>query len=199
MSSIFATKEAEALLRLFRNVETHYNAHSLSKELKLSSRGTLKLLKRLENQGLLISRTLGKATYYKPHLEDEYTRKLIELLLLGEAKVKASRYLFEFRDVLKHLQIAVLFGSILRTPKKANDIDLLAVFWQAQWQSVHDATDEIQEFSIRPLHLIKQSPEDFRKNLQKGDKVILNVLRYGVVLKGHEDFVKAVSEITRLP
>src|SRR3989338_2731676 len=105
MNSILTEKEGEALLRLFRDVAVHYNAHSLSKRLGLSPRGTLKLLKRLEKQQLLTSRTLGKATYYKQNLEESYTGTLVELLLMREAREKASRYIFEFKDLFPHTSI----------------------------------------------------------------------------------------------
>lgn len=199
MGSILAEKEAEALLRLFRDVAVHYNAHSLSKELRLSPRGTLKLLKRLQAQQLLASRTLGKATYYKPNLEDSCARKLIELLLMREAKAKASRYLFEFKDLFPHTSIVVLFGSTVRNAAKANDVDILAVFWQAQEEQVDRVIRERQEVSVKPIHLIRQGPEDFRKNLRKGDEVLLNIISHGIVLHGYGEFIEEVSGIARLP
>ena len=199
MSSILTEKEGEALLRLFRDVAVHYNAHSLSKRLGLSPRGTLKLLKRLQKQQLLTSRTLGKATYYKPNLEESYTGKLVELLLMREAREKASRYLFEFKDLFPHASIIVLFGSILRTPRSANDIDILGVFEESEEAAVDAVIKEERKYTARPIHLIKQGPEDFRKNLHKGNEVLLNILRHGIVLHGYSDLIAAVSEVTRLP
>lgn len=199
MSSILTENEAEALLRLFRDVAVHYNAHSLAKEIRLSPRGTLKLLRRLQGQQLLASRTLGKATYYKPNLDDSCTRRLIELLLMWEAREKASRYLFEFRDLFPHTGIVVLFGSTVRNAAKANDIDILGVFEEGEEAAVDAAIREERRYTARPIHLVKQGPEDFRKNLQKGDKVLLSILSRGIVLHGYSDLVAAVSEVTRLP
>ncbi len=199
MGSILTEKEAEALLRLFRDVAVHYNAHSLSKELRLSSRGTLKLLKRLQKQQLLTSRTLGKATYYKPNLKESYTRKLVELLLMREAKAKASRYLFEFKDLFPHVSVAVLFGSTVRNAAKANDVDILAVFEERLERTVDKIIEERRKYTAKPIHLVKQGPEDFRRNLRKGDEVLLNILRHGIILHGYGEFVSFVAGVTRLP
>lgn len=199
MSSILENNASKALLMLFKDFSQHYNANSLSKALHLTPRGTLKLLKRLEGEAIVRGSPLGKAIFYKANLDDSYTRCLISLLLMGEAKQHASRWLSEFREVFNTVEIAVLFGSAAKGPGTAHDTDLLLVFDEKREKEVDAAIGNRRALTARPIHPVKQSPEDFRKNLRKGDKVLLGIVRHGIVLTGYDLFVSAIEEITRLP
>ena len=48
--------------------------------------------------------------------------------------------------------------------------------------------------SLKPIHLVRQSPKDFIHNLKKPDPVLLNALKSGCVLKGYEEIVEAVHK-----
>lgn len=199
MSSIFEKNASKALLILFKDFSRHYNANSLSKALHLTPRGTLKLLKRLEADTLVVSKPLGKATFYKANLNNPYTRKLIALLLMAESKEKAERWLSEFREVFNTVDIAVLFGSAAKNPNKARDIDLLLVFDEKSEKTVDDVIRKRRALTAKPIHVVKQSPEDFRKNLRKADKVLLDVIQHGIVLHGQDSLTDVLAEFTRLP
>jgi predicted nucleotidyltransferase len=55
------------------------------------------------------------------------SRKQAELLLLEQAR-EYKRWTHEFLPLYEHVDIAILFGSILKDEAKANDIDLLLVY-----------------------------------------------------------------------
>ena len=76
--------EMEAILIIFKDIDSHYNANNLSKKIGISSMGTLKILKRLEIQNILKSTTFGKAVFYKVNLGNDYARNYIEFLLKKE-------------------------------------------------------------------------------------------------------------------
>ena len=82
--------EKEALLILFKEYTTLYNAHMLSKKLHISHVGTQKLLKRLKEEDLVISKEVGKAIIYRPNMKNEYAEKLITFLLVDEANKYSS-------------------------------------------------------------------------------------------------------------
>ena len=199
MSSIFEKNASEALLTLFKDFSQHYNANSLSRILHLTPRGTLKLLKRLESDALVVSKPLGKATFYKANLTDPYTKRLIALLLMAESRKKSSRWLSEFKDIFNTVDIAVLFGSAAKNPETARDIDLLLVFEENREKGVNALIKKRRALTAKPIHPVKQSPEDFRKNLRKGDKVLLEIVRYGIVLHGQDALTDALAGVTRLP
>ena len=96
--TITTEKEKKALLILFKDFSSYYNANSLSKLLNISRIGTMKLLKKLHKNNILIERKIGKSTVYKVNLEDDYVRSLIAFLLVEETN-KFKRWKDEFKDI----------------------------------------------------------------------------------------------------
>ena len=159
-------KENEMLLKLFKDFNCDYNANSISKQLGVTPRGALKILKNLYKQDLLTAKQMGKATFYKVNLDDYYTFRTIETLLIKESKEDASRWLSEFQDLFKYVQIVIIFGSIIKQPKKANDIDLLLVFTQKDMKNVKHFIGGKNKILLKPIHPIMQSPNDIKNNLE---------------------------------
>lgn len=190
-------KESEILLSLFKDFTKNYNANSLSKEVGITPRGALKILKNLKAQQLLISKQFGKAVFYKINLSDEYSVKLISVLLMNESREKASRWLSEFKELFEHIDIAIIFGSIVRSPKTASDIDLLVVFKKEKYKTVNQIIDKRRAVSARAIHVVKQIPKDLVKNLKEQDKVLLNIIKRGYVLHGYEKLAEAIKDVTR--
>ena len=195
MSSL-TPKETEVLLVLFKDFSKNYNANSISKQVGITPRGALKILKNLQKQNLLIHKKFGKAVFYKLNLDDYYTFRTIETLLIYEARKKASRWLFEFKELFKDIEIAIIFGSIIREPKKANDIDLLLVFKQKKMKQVKQFISEKNRILLKPIHPVMQSLKDIKKNLKKKDPVVLNALRRGYILHGFDKIIKVVKSVT---
>ena len=189
-------KETEALLVLFKDFAMHYNAHSLSKKLGITPRGTLKILKNLQHQRLLTSKKFGKAVFYKVNLEDYYTFRTLETLLIAEARKNAARWLSEFKDLFPEVHIAIIFGSILRDPEKAHDIDLLLVFTQNKLEKVKHFIAEKNKVLLKPVHPVMQSPQDLKMNLKKNDPVVLQAVARGQVLAGYTHLMEAVKDVT---
>ena len=186
-------KEREILLLLVKDFTTEYNARSLSAKVNLSPRGALKALKILEQRGLVKSRRLGNALICTP-LFGEHGRRLCALLLFEEAQEKAARWVKEFEGFTKACAL-VLFGSVLRT-KDHNDIDLMIVVEEKYYKSVVKLVDEKNKILLKHIHPVWQTPDDFGKNLRKPDKVVLDVMRTGIVLKGQETIVEALARVT---
>ena len=189
-------KENEALLMLFKDFTEDYNANSLSKNVGITPRGALKILKNLHKQQLLTCKQFGKAVFYKLNLDDYYAFRTLETLLIYEAREKAPRWLAEFKELYKNIEIAIIFGSIVRNPKQANDIDLLLVFTQKNMKQVKDFIDEKNQVLVKPIHPIMQTPNDIKKNLMKKDPVVLNALRRGYVLYGYDKLIEVVKNAT---
>ena len=191
-------KESEILLSLFKDFTNNYNANSLSKKIGITPRGALKMLKNLKSQNILTSREFGKAVFYKINLGDEYAIKLMSILLMEEAREKASRWLSEFKELLECVDIAIIFGSIIRNPKTANDIDLLIVFKKERYSMIEKEINQKREISSKVIHVVKQTPDNLIKNLKKKDEVVLNIIKSGYVLQGYEKLVKIIENVTSL-
>ena len=191
-------KESEILLYLFKDFSNNYNANSLSKKIGITPRGALKMLKNLKSQKILTSREFGKAVFYKINFGDEYIIKLMSILLMEEAREKASRWLSEFKELLECVDIAIIFGSIIRNPKTANDIDLLIVFKKERYSMIEKEINQKREISSKVIHVVKQTPDNLIKNLKKKDEVVLNIIKSGYVLQGYEKLVKIIENVTSL-
>lgn len=189
-------KEIEVLLTLFKDFTKDYNANSLSKLTGITPRGALKILKNLKSQNLLVSKQLGKATFYKINFNDEYAIRLLPILLMNESKEKATRWLAEFDELFEHIDIAIIFGSIIRNPKTAKDIDLLIVFKKGKHSIINEIIEKRRNISTKPIHLVKQTPNDFIKNLKKKDTILLNVIKRGYVLTGYDKLIKLLKNVT---
>ena len=186
--------EMKALLILFKDIDSDYNANNLSKKIGLTSMGVLKILKSLEQQTLLKSRQLGKAVFYKPNL-NEYTKAYLKFLLQNEAEQsapKVKKWIRELRKFGKYAEICILFGSVLKK-EDFNDVDLLLVFKPSQNSKINRLTAEINRVSIKRIHLLKQTKNDFKENVKKKDKVLLDAIKTGVVLFGYETLIELIE------
>ena len=166
-------KESEIIRHIFKNFSKEYNANSLSKEIKITSRGALKILKKLEGNGILIGKKMGKATFYKLNLEENDSAKLIETLLISEARDKALRWLYEFKDIYKSTEIVIIFGSAVRNYKEANDIDVLFVLDKKNYRKINSFIEQKNKILLKPIHAIMQTINDLQTNLKKRNPAII--------------------------
>ena len=188
--------DGRVLLKLFKDFSRAYNANSISKEIDITPRGALKILKKLESHSMLKSRQLGKATFYKPNLDDAYTSKVIETLLIDEAKDKAERWIDEFREIYSSSEIVLLFGSIIRNPKKASDIDVVFVFKKGNYKIISEFVDKKNKVLFKKIHEIPQTITDLKENLLKGNKAMIDAVKTGYVLYGSDKLIEVMKNVT---
>ena len=93
--------EMEFVLTIFKNPDRQYNANSLSKILKISSMGALKIAKKLEKEGLLLHKQLGRAKFYSLNLNNDYTKNYLAFLLKMEA-AELAKLRFDPIDIALH-------------------------------------------------------------------------------------------------
>ncbi|KKQ17848.1 MAG: hypothetical protein US31_C0015G0014 [Berkelbacteria bacterium GW2011_GWA1_36_9] len=190
-------KESEILMKLFKDFSKNYNSNSISKELAVSPRGALKVLKHLEKENLVIGKRMGKAVFYKLNLEDLYTRKIIETLLIEETRNKAQRWLNEFGQVLEYTEIVIIFGSIIKNPQHAKDVDLLLVYNRKDYQKVSTFIDAKNKVLFKKIHDIPQTIGDLKDNLKK-NPAIIDAIRTGYVLNGYDKIIEVIKDVSNL-
>lgn len=190
-------KESEVLLTLFKDFSHDYNANSISKQVKITPRGALKILKSLEKERLLKSKKFGKAVFYKANLEDIYATKTIEIFLIREARLKANRWIYEFEEAYRDAEVILIFGSITRDFSQAKDIDVLFVLKKNKYKEIRSFIDKKQKILTKPLHPILQTVKDIKKNLkEKNNPALLNAIRTGYVLHGYDKIVEIIGNVT---
>jgi predicted nucleotidyltransferase len=192
---ILTENEQKALLILLKEYSSYYNANSLSKMLGISREGTQKILKRLLAENLLISKNIGKSIVYKISFNDDYVKKLLAYLLADEAN-HYKRWKLEFRDLFKGNRIILVFGSAIRDYEKARDIDIMIVMEQAELKEINKILAERQAILPKRLHSIKLTREDLLKNLNKKDKIMLDIIKNAVVLYGQNDYLEVMQNVT---
>jgi len=188
--------EKEIILRIFKDFTRKYNAGNIAKELGKTRAGTLKALKKLEKGRIVAGETIGKARVYRLNLADDYVKKSIELLLEDEARAK-QRWINEFEELSRKTDILILFGSIVRDEKNANDIDLLIVLDPKQNKAINKIILDKNMILTKRIHPLRQTRDDLIRNLNKRDKVLLNALKFGIVLHGYKSIVKMIEHATR--
>src|SRR3989339_1414943 len=93
-------KERETVLILFKDYTTVYNANSISKVLNISHVGAQKILKRLLQENLVISKTIGKSIVYKINFQNNFACQLMTFLLADEAD-HFRMWKEEFKELFK--------------------------------------------------------------------------------------------------
>jgi DNA-binding Lrp family transcriptional regulator len=186
--------EMKVLIALFKDFNTRYNANNLSKTLSLTSMGTLKILKKMEKQNILKSEQIGKAVFYKPNLEG-YPLTYLTLLLQKEAEdslPRIKRWVKEFRKLESVADFGILFGSVI-SKDNANDIDFFLVTNQKQNNNVNKTVSELQRLTTKKIHVVKQTKEDLITNLKQKNKVLLEIIKKGIVLFGYDKLIEVIK------
>ncbi len=189
-------KENEALLLIFRDFSSDYNANSISKKLNITPRGALKILNNLYSEKTLIRRKLGKAMFYKVNFEDNYAKKFIETLLMKETREKASRWLSEFEGLFEFIQAGLIYGSAVRNYEKAKDIDLLIIIEKERYKEISKLIDEKNRILIKPIHPLIMFSSDLEKNLKNKNPAMINAIREGYILHGYDRLIDVIKHVT---
>ena len=191
------TDNEKRLLRfLIRHFAENYSINQLAKQLDLTPKGMHKLLKRLEQQGIVKPQRMANAVFYKINFNSDLARKSVELSLFEEieqpfARVQAK----DFERLRPMARAAVLFGSVLVKGEKAEDIDIMVILEKKKYHAFQKELGKLKAIKTKRIHSVIQLPEDFAKNLQKRDKVLFEILKAGKILWGQEVIVEAIMRM----
>ena len=186
--------EMRFILTVFKNPKTKYNANNLSKVLGISSMGCLNIAKKLEKEKIISFRQLGKAKFFSIEPEKDYVKDYISFLLKREAEQSIPYirvWINDLRKKITRAEIIILFGSVLTKWDNANDIDVLLVTKQKDFEKLKKEVENINLISNKKLHPVYQTLQDLKENIKKQDPVILNIIR-GIVVQGSEKLVEVM-------
>jgi len=188
-------KEIEILLLLVKDISKDYNSNNITQKINITPAGAFKAMKNLVKKNLINGKRMGKAIFYKANLDDYYAFRTIETLLIGEAREKALRWLDEFKDLYEHAEIVIIFGSIIKNTKNANDIDLLIISDKKEDKNIENIIKDRKIISTKPIHVIKRTIEEFNKSLKRKDDVILNIIKSCYVLNGYDKLLEGIKNV----
>src|SRR3989338_3436997 len=196
----FFTQTAQRILTIvLRNVAGAPTLAMLAESLSLSHVGVWKAVKKLEAEQFIILKKAGtkENSTYTIHLNwsNPLVEKTLALALEHEA-TKQKRWVHDFAEVGKEVDFLMLYGSILHSPKEANDIDVLAVVSKKDgFIRVDKIISKIQISQLRKIHLIDFSSKELRGELKRPNKAFLDAFKKGVILFGQDKFVKFIKEM----
>ncbi len=187
-------KEKETLLILFKDFTSFYNANSISKVLNISHVGAQKIFKRLLQENIVVSKTIGKAITYKLNFDEDYVSQLIAFLLADET-CNFKRWKEEFKEIFKKDRIVMLFGSAIKDYVHAQDIDIMIVLENKDLKEVNKILKKKEEILPKKLHVIKLTHQDLSNNLKQKDKAIINIAKNAIILYGQNKYVEAMKNV----
>ncbi|MFW6282583.1 MAG: hypothetical protein ACOC1P_00820 [Minisyncoccales bacterium] len=186
----------KVVLRILKDVSREYNANSLSKVLKLSAMGVLKILRNLEGEGIVISNKVSNIKFYGFNFDSSYSKDYASLILKKEAE-SSSAYVKRWVEEIRKVGIAkvsMLFGSVLSKGKSSNDIDVLFIVDKRDFGKLKNEIAEMNKLTDKKIHPVYQTEEDFVNNLKNKDKVILEIVK-GILVFGEREFVNILENV----
>lgn len=192
-----APKHDPVMLRfLTRHFNERYSINQLAKQIGMTPKGAHKLLRRLEQEGVVRPEKLGNAIFYALNFGSDMARKKAELSLFEGIRLPYARAQAKDMERLRPFaSMAVLFGSVLEKGDKAGDIDVLVVVEKEKYKAFRQALSKLQ--SIKPKHIqaILQTSKELANSLKKPDPVVMNALKTGKFLWGQEIILDAIRKV----
>jgi len=194
-------KKSYGILKiLLKDLSKRHTITSLSKERGISRVRSWKLLKELEKEKLVILTSIGpeKTSVKEASLNwsNPLLGKTLALLLMEDA-LKQNKWRYNFKELENYVDFLVLFGSILHSPKEANDIDILnLVSKEENFTKIDKIITDIQTAQAKKIHAIDLTEGELKQELKNKNKAYLEALRKGVVLFGQESFINFIEGIS---
>ena len=195
------TKLSSKILKILLNeITIEQTITSLAKTTVMSRVGTWKVLKKLQsNEVIILSKVgTGKTNTYTIRLnwDNLLIEKMLSLILTEDA-LKNQRWLNNFAELENKVDFIILYGSIITYSKEAKDIDILNIVSNRnKFLEVEETIKKIQKTQIKKIHALNITPNEFRQELEKPNKVFIDAVKKGIVLFGQEKFIKFIRDLS---
>ena len=191
----------EILQTLLKDISKRHTVTSLSKERDISRVGSWKLFKDLEKENLILLNPIGSEKTSVLEVSLNWNNPLLEktlALLLTEDALKQSKWRYNFKELENHVDFLILFGSILHSPKEANDIDILSlVSNEESFVKIGKIITDIQITQNKKIHSINLTNKELKHEIKDKNKSYTEALKKGIVLFGQENFIKFIRETSK--
>ena len=193
-----STKILKILLKDFTIKPT---VTSLAKEAGMSRVGAWKVLKKMQSERIIVLSQIGtgKTSAYNVFLD--WDNPLVEktlALALTEDALKNQRWINNFAELEARVDFLIIYGSVLYSPKDANDIDILGVVPNRKnFTKIEETVPKIQKTQEKKIHALNFTQAEFRHELERPNKAFIDAIKKGVVLFGQEKFIKFVRGVSR--
>ncbi|MDI6737394.1 MAG: hypothetical protein QME12_02650 [Nanoarchaeota archaeon] len=187
--------EMRFLLTILKSPEKDFNANSISKELKISPMGALKIARKLEKEGIISSKEMGRARFYSICFESPYAMQYLKFLLMREAEQALPYTKMRIREIrkIKNAEIAVIFGSVLEKQDKANDIDVLFITSQKKFAGLKKEVEAINRVNQKKVHGIYTTLDILGISFKRHEKAVFDAVK-GIVAIGEDKLLTLLKK-----
>lgn len=187
------------LTSILRHVSGSPTIATLAEIIGMTHVGVWKALKKLEADNMLTLKRIGnkKNNPYTVNLkwDNPLVEKTLALVLEHEA-AEQRRWIINFAALKEKVDFLILYGSMLISSKKANDIDLLSVVSKkGNVLDIERIIIDVQKTQIKPIHNIICAPAGLKEELKKTNIAFINAVKEGVVLFGQDKFVVFMKRV----
>jgi len=195
-------KTSERIIKILaKEPLSEHTATSLAKDLGISRQGVWKTLTKLSKDNIIslksIAGTKKSALNITLNFKNSITIRTLSLLLEKET-LRYERWRDNFKKLQGSVFFVILFGSILHSPKEANDIDILVVVkTKKNFKVIDNVITEVQQTQIKKVHVIDLTKEELRTELSNNNRAYLDAIKKGVILFGQENFIKFIGDISK--
>lgn len=184
---------------LFREIAVIHSVSSLSKELRMTRVGIWKSIKKLQKEGFInidsINDSKTSAGLIRISWDSMLTEKLLSFALVKDA-CQNKRWVNSFVELKEHVDFLIIYGSILHSPKEANDIDILYVTNRNAFGKIDQTLIKLQKVTQKRIHSIGFTSTEFEGVLKEKNKAFIDAIKHGVVLFGQDEFISFIKKVT---
>ncbi|MEK6889355.1 MAG: hypothetical protein AABW80_04585 [Nanoarchaeota archaeon] len=174
---------------------------TLAETFNMSHVGVWKAVKGLEEINLIKLKSTGKKKNSTFTIHINWNNSLVEktlVLALTHEVANQQRWVFNFAELEKEVEFLILYGSILHSPKEANDVDIISVVSNSKnFIKINKSILKIQMLQSKKVHAINFISEELKKELRKENRAFLDAFKNGVVLFGQNKFVSFIKELNQ--
>ena len=188
----------KALKLIFTDFLTSYNSYNLKDKIGLSSAGSLKLLRSLNQKNLLLGKKMGNAIFYRPNFQNEYLIKLLELIFLDHSNWSdfVKGWICDLRTFIPHTGAILLFGSIMMKVKEAGDVYVCFILKSAKdYQKLQAMVSEMNKKNRLKIHPLYLTEKGFEQKLREKDKPLVEMVKSCMIIHGQELFVEVLKNV----
>ena len=99
----------------------------------------------------------------------------------------------DFKGLREITKACILFGSYTDLKKEPHDLDILFVIDRNNFKQYKKKLADIKDIVPAKIHDVLQTEEDFKSNIENKDKVILQILRVGIIFWGIKTIIKVIK------
>ncbi|MBU1204514.1 MAG: winged helix-turn-helix transcriptional regulator [Nanoarchaeota archaeon] len=187
--------EKNVLKLLFTAFDEDYSINNIAKKCNLSPNGAAKILNKFEKQGILKPKNIANIKSYKINFENEKTVIILELTLIPKLEKRIKYRLDDLNELKEITKTCIIFGSYTNMNKKPNDLDALFVLDKNNFEKYKKKLSNLREIMPVKIHDVLQTEEDLKHNIIQKDKIILDILKTGIILWGQKTIIEVIKDV----